>query len=245
MAAQKTMTQQLAGASGMPQLALGVQLRPEATFGQYQGNHNLAAVTRLRHFCASDPSSSVYLTGPEGAGRSHLLQALCLEAEAGGQMALCLSMAELMKMTPQVLDDLGQWHLICLDDIHLLAGNQPWEQALFSFFNWAADTRTRLCFSAGNVPASAGFHLPDLTSRLSASLLIRLQLPEDEDLNRILQQRARALGLDMQDEVARYLLLRAPRAVGHLLALLDQLDEVSLQAQRRLTVPFVKQVLGW
>jgi DnaA family protein len=57
--------------------------------------------------------------------------------------------------------------------------------------------------------------------------------------------RAEQRGLVMGDEVAGFILRRAPRRLGELLGILDCLDENSLQAQRRLTIPFVKSVMGW
>ena len=59
------------------------------------------------------------------------------------------------------------------------------------------------------------------------------------------QQRVRAQerGFELPDETGRYLMSRYPRDLSSLFAVLDRLDQASLQAQRRLTVPFVKQVL--
>jgi DnaA family protein len=57
--------------------------------------------------------------------------------------------------------------------------------------------------------------------------------------------RAEKRGLVMADDVAGYIMRRAPRRLGDLLGILDILDENSLQAQRRLTIPFVKEVMGW
>jgi len=47
------------------------------------------------------------------------------------------------------------------------------------------------------------------------------------------------------DEVARYILHRGPRRLDALFDLLARLDRASLSAQRKLTIPFVKQALGW
>jgi DnaA family protein len=49
----------------------------------------------------------------------------------------------------------------------------------------------------------------------------------------------------MGEDVAAFILRRAPRSLAQLLAALDQLDDNSLKAQRRLTIPFVKSVMDW
>jgi|TARA_B100000749_G_scaffold269788_1_gene248940 DnaA family protein len=76
-------------------------------------------------------------------------------------------------------------------------------------------------------------------------LVIQLGIYRDEDRLKILRARAEQRGLVMADDVASYIMRRAPRRLGDLLGILDILDENSLQAQRRLTIPFVKTVMDW
>ena len=66
-----------------------------------------------------------------------------------------------------------------------------------------------------------------------------------ETLIFVLQARAEQRGLVLNDEVAGFIMRRSSRRLGALLSVLDQLDENSLRAQRRLTIPFVKSVMGW
>jgi DnaA family protein len=86
--------------------------------------------------------------------------------------------------------------------------------------------------------------LDDLRSRLGWGPVFQLPAPDDEQLQAILQFRARCRGLDMPPEVGRFLVSRAPRGMAALMQVLDTLDARSLADQRALTVPFVKQVLG-
>jgi DnaA family protein len=68
--------------------------------------------------------------------------------------------------------------------------------------------------------------------------------PLDEKAKlRALQERASARGLELSDEAASYLLQHARRDMRSLLGVLDRLDRASLAAHRRLTVPFIRQVL--
>jgi DnaA family protein len=69
-------------------------------------------------------------------------------------------------------------------------------------------------------------------------------LPLDEAGRReLLRRRAEARGLQLDDGVLDYLFRRVGRDLGNLTALLDRLDRASLAAQRRLTVPFLRQIL--
>ena len=86
--------------------------------------------------------------------------------------------------------------------------------------------------------------MPDLRSRLGWGLIYQLKVLDDQQRLQALQLRARQRGCEMPYETGRYLMRRLPRNMAALFDLLDQLDEASLVAQRKLTVPFVKSVLG-
>ena len=58
-----------------------------------------------------------------------------------------------------------------------------------------------------------------------------------------LRQRARLRGLELGDEVMAYLSKHLARDTHSLFRFLDRLDQASLAAKRRLTVPFVRELL--
>ena len=73
--------------------------------------------------------------------------------------------------------------------------------------------------------------------------------PRQRPAERILDQAREAdpsrRGLHLTDEVGRFILTRGARSMSALFDLLEQLDQASLQAQRKLTIPFLKETLGW
>jgi len=85
--------------------------------------------------------------------------------------------------------------------------------------------------------------LPDLQSRLARLVTYQVQALGEDERILALQLRARHRGLDLPDDTARYLLSRSRRDMASLYGLLDKLDLEALRAQRRLTIPFVKEVL--
>ncbi len=227
------------------QLTLGVRLRDDARWTNFHGERNAVPATLVRQAC-SDPNNPVLvLCGDEDTGKSHLLQAACHEAEQQGRAAACFSLAELKALGPDSLAGVENMALIALDDLHLVLGSLDWEEALFNLYNRVQDLGRQLIVSLDNTPANQTFLLPDLRSRLQQGLLVQLGTYRDEDRLTILQSRAEQRGLVLNDEVAVFIMRRASRRLGSLLAILDQLDENSLRAQRRLTIPFVKSVLGW
>ena len=86
--------------------------------------------------------------------------------------------------------------------------------------------------------------LEDLRSRFSWVVVYQVQSLNDDDKIAVLQMRAKRRGLSLNKDVAQYLLVHLPRNMKDLIAVLEKLDVASLAAQRSLTIPFVKQVLG-
>ena len=230
------------------QLPLGVRLRDDATFANYSPGANAAALGYVERLCEADAGwtdSLIYLWGAAGVGRSHLLQAACLRFEQRDEAAVYLPLAEVADYGPELLDNLEQCELVCLDDLEAVAGRADWEEALFHLFNRLRDAGKRLLLAAATSPRELGVQLPDLQSRLTLALVFQLQELADEDKLRALQLRASRRGLQMPDEVGRFILTRGARSMSALFELLEQLDQASLQAQRKLTIPFLKETLGW
>ncbi|HRL92524.1 MAG: DnaA regulatory inactivator Hda [Pseudomonas sp.] len=230
------------------QLPLGVRLRDDATFANYYPGANAAALGYVERLCEAEAGwteSLIYLWGGEGVGCSHLLQAACLRFEQRGEPAVYLPLREVADYGPELLDNLEQCELVCLDDLDAVAGRRDWEEALFHLFNRLRDSGRRLLLSANCSPRELPVGLPDLQSRLTLALVFQLQSLSDEDKLRALQLRASRRGLQLSDEVGRFILTRGTRSMSALFELLERLDQASLQAQRKLTIPFLKATLGW
>lgn len=230
------------------QLPLGIRLRDDATFANFYPGANAAALGYVERVCSPDAGWSdglIYLWGNTGVGRSHLLQAACLRVEQRGELAVYLPLADVAEYGPALLDNLEQSELVCLDDVDAIAGDPVWEESLFHLFNRLRDSGRRLLLAADASPREIAVQLADLKSRLSLSLVFQLQELSDEDKLRALQLRASRRGLNLPDDVGRFILTRGARDMSALFELLDRLDQASLQAQRKLTIPFLKETLGW
>ncbi len=152
-------------------------------------------------------------------------------------------MAEMKALGPDVLNDLPPMDCLCLDDVDAVTGDREWERALFSVLRDMQERGTRLVMSAAVPPALVKWSLPDLGSRCSASTVFQLKPLDETEQQEALKLRARIRGVELPDETARWLQRRFPRDMRTLYELLDTLDEASLVAQRRLTVPFIRTVL--
>ncbi len=222
------------------QLPLGITLRDNAAFENYFSGGNGEALFALQQCAEGMGEQFIYLWGAQGTGKSHLLQAVC--KTAGGAVYLPLSEKE--SMTPEMLDGLETMDIVCIDDIDRIAGDEVWETQIFNLFNRIRDTGHRLIISGSAKPTDVKINLPDLVSRLAWGLTLHLQQLNDDDKLSALQLRAGKRGFDLPDNVGRYLLNHNTRDLSSLFDLLDHLDEASLAAQRKLTIPFVKEVAG-
>ncbi len=226
------------------QLPLEVQLRDDATLDNFLAVPAVQPlIAALAQQMTPAGEAMIFLYGPPGAGKSHLLQASCHAAGAG---ALYLPLAELRHYTAdEVLQGMEALDLVCLDDVHAVLGDASWELALFNLYNRAREQNCRLLVAGNAAPRALTVDLPDLRSRLSWGIVYQLAQADDEVKAAILQFRASRRGLLLSAEVASYIVNRAPRAMEQLLVLLDTLDKTSLAEQRALSIPFVKRTLGW
>ncbi len=233
------------------QLPLGIRLQDDATFDNFivhSGSQTERVKFAVHKFLTSSEreNSSLFLCGPNASGVSHLLQAACQWADGESLTAQYLPLGELLEFPPQALfEGLEGMPLVCLDDVQVIAGNDGWEQALFHFFNRMRDAGNLLLLGADQVPSGLAVELPDLRSRLLWGGVFQLPSLADEQKAEILQQRAEKIGMALPEDVARFLMQRGPRSMAELVDCLRQLDEASLAEQRKLTVPFVKKVLGF
>ena len=235
--------------AGQPvQLPLGIKLRDEATFASYYPGPNATVLAATRAFASLQsavPECCLFLWGTEGTGRTHLLQAACHALADEGGLAMYLPLDELADEGPLLLEGMESVDLLCLDKLEAVVGRPDWEEALFHLYNRLREQGGRLLVAAVAAPRALGLQLPDLASRLGWGLVFQLQPLDDAGKQEVLKLRAAQRGLQLTDDVARYILSRGARGMGELFAALETLDQASLRDQHRLTIPFVKREMGW
>jgi DnaA family protein len=223
---------------------MGMHTRDNATFDNFLIGKNELTLDFLSVFLTQQEQRYVYLWGKPGSGRTHLLQASAINAEKNGKKAICLPLLDIVALSPQMLENLEYYDLVCLDDIQAIVGNTEWEEAIFHLYNRLDQMQHHLLITGNVAPRELPVKLADLQSRLTAGTVFQLHLLTDDEKLNALQLRAQARGLHISDEVGHFLLRRSARSMSDLYGVLDKLDHASLAAQRRLTIPFVKLVLG-
>jgi DnaA family protein len=226
------------------QLPLAMRLRERAVFDSFVAGANLAAVEQLRALARGASAGVYWLSGPQGVGKTHLLQATCALAAANGADAAYLPLSQLAALGPETLEGWHSSRVVALDDLAAIAGRREWEQGLFRLYREVEERGACLLTAAAAPPLLLKFSLPDLASRFAAAALLPLRPLDESEQRQALRLRARARGLELPEEGAVYLQRRFRRDLPTLYELLDAIDEAALQAQRRLTVPFIRQVLA-
>jgi DnaA family protein len=225
------------------QLPLGVRLPDRAVFASFLPGPNREAFEHARRAAVGQAAGATWICGPASAGKTHLLQATCSLA-AEGRRAGYFPLAELERLGVGVLEGLPQLECVCLDDLEAVAGRLDWEKAIFGLLRELEEGGGALLMAARPPPALLTWGLPDLGSRCAAGAVLQLRALDETEQQQALQLRARLRGFELPEETSRWLQRRFPRDMRRLYGLLDTLDEAALAAQRRLTVPFIREVLG-
>jgi DnaA family protein len=224
----------------LSQLALPLKLQDHAVFESFWPAGNDTLLSFLTELVEKGSGPGCWIWGAAATGKTHLLQAVC---EKSHDAAVYVPLAQLSEAGPGILEGLASRQFVCLDDVHNVAQDPEWELALFELYNEISDRSGALLATATTAPRECRFELADLASRFSMLPTFRLATLDETDRIKALQLRARFRGLDLPDDTANFLLNRSKRDMASLYALLDQLDTAALEAQRRLTIPFVKDTL--
>ncbi len=226
------------------QLVLSVHLRADATFDNFEFSARQKDLGQgLRAFARGEGDEAQwYLWGAEETGKTHLAQAVCHAAADAGLTSVYLPLGELAGVRADCLEGMENVAVLALDDVDRVWLDDEWSSSLFALINQAREGKTRLLFTATARPPEEV--LADLRSRLLWGPVYRLLRLEDQELAGLLKRSAQARGFSLGEAEVRYLLRHGPRHPRALVAAIDRLDQASLRAKRRITVPFIRSALG-
>ena len=224
------------------QIPVSFEFRSNQTFANFLPGANLELISRLETLMEVADEQQLIIWGKKGSGKTHLLHACCQLLQQQGHSVFYLDLAG--AGDPAVLEGLEYFELVCLDDLDQIAGQSAWEMALFGLHNQLRQQGHKLLIASQQAINTLPITLPDLKTRLNWGLAFKLQPLGGPDLLAALQLKARYQGFDLPDKVGRFLLGRYSHDFLLLSSLLEELDNASLSAQRKLTIPFLKQILA-
>lgn len=225
-----------------PQMPLPLEPRRAGRLDEFVPGPNGAIVESVRE-TATGADLSLFLSGPRGSGKSHLLNAACLLARENDRTAFYLGLRGLSDADAASLQGLETMDLICIDDLQAVAGKAVWEEALFHFINRLRTHGGSLMIASSERLRRLPLELPDLASRLAWGLRLSLQALDDKDKRTVLESHGRALGIDLPEDVSEYLLKRGPRDMATLVGLVTRLQQAAFRDKRQVTVPLARLLM--
>ncbi|MEO5735475.1 MAG: DnaA regulatory inactivator Hda [Rubrivivax sp.] len=219
------------------QLPLPIGPRPAREFRNFVTGANAAVLAQVRSLSlpSRPPAAPLYLWGPPGSGKSHLLQALASQVREGGAQVAWFDAAG---ARPAAL--LSETALLVLDGCDGFDAEA--QQQAFRHFVEATTLGVQVV-AGGRLPPVDLPLRDDLRTRLGWGLVFALEPLSEADTRHALLQEMAGRGIEMADGVLRHLLTHFPRDLTHLMDLLDRLDDHALASQRRLTVPLVRELM--
>lgn len=230
-------------ATPTPQLPLALRYPPDQRFDSFVVD-DPALLEPFRALASGAMRGGLYVAGAPGTGKTHLLIATCAEAEATGLSVGYLHLPSVAGRMRDALDAMHARGLVALDGIEAAAGHRDDEVALFDFHNRMHDAGHAVLYAAREMPGALALALPDLRSRLSQCIRVALPVLDDVGRRDVLRLRAARRGLQVDEAAIDWLLHRVDRDLNSLTTLFERLDRASLAAQRRITVPFLRNLPG-
>ncbi len=220
------------------QLLPDILPRPAPSLENFVVGANRQALDALQH---CQPGRAIYLWGPPGAGRSHLLQALCSTADTR-----YLTAADTHTLQALTRAEHTGLQRIAIDDVDQLDADG--QAALFGLYNqWRSQAQSRHAFALLAAGDRAPLALPlreDLRTRLGWDLVYRLELLSDDARMHALATLAHERGLTLAPALVNWLLTHHTRDMRALQHVVTALDRYSLERHRPITLPLLKEVLA-
>ncbi len=240
------------------QFALDISHSPKASLENYLPGEDLALISALKNIAHSWGKSSsevssnplnqrwIYWWGPEGSGRTHLLEAIENAAKNAGLEHVALTPSEPTSWVrlEENMSSLAQSNtpsVITVDDVDQL--DERLVGSLFRILNTVQASKALHIFMAGSAAPAALELREDLRTRLGWGLVFQTQLLDDDEKIQALGEAAKARGLVLSPDVLPWLLSRFYRDMPSLMALIDALDAYSLETKRAVTLPLVRELL--
>ena len=198
----------------------------------------------LKSIASNEKPHCLYLLGVQGTGKTHLLQAVCKQASESNLHVAYIPLKQLDEISIEMLHDLGDLDIVCIDDLECISGHLEWQQGLTWLYNELRDNKRSLVISANISPANIPLEVNDLKSRLSWDQVCKIKTPSDELKIQILKQKAKLRSFELSDDVIEFIIRRVDRDMATLMSILDKIDHASLAAKRKITIPFVKELIN-
>jgi len=232
------------------QLIFDFPVEPKLTFASLVVcDGNRTAVAFAQRLTSDETTDNLlYIHGPAGCGKTHLLQALATAIGGSDTPAQTFSFREAPGVTPTtLLKSLSRRFTdapaLLLDDIHLAPADPAIRVPLWQLFNDHYAAGNRIIITGATPPKELHNLDEHLTSRLLWGLVARVDITDDESRRMIMKKLAADRQTVLPADVIDFLLVRLPRDIPVLVQALDAINHLALASKRRITIPLTREAL--
>ncbi|MBU3848170.1 MAG: DnaA regulatory inactivator Hda [Candidatus Acinetobacter avistercoris] len=226
----------------MRQLQLDIEPQLDARISDFSGPGWGPVIDAVRQLHAG-LVNRFYLYGGAGTGKSHLLTAICDSFLEVGKSAIKVSLLELLDAPIEAITSLERYDLVALDDIEAISGVPHWQKAVFHLINNNNDGGGQLVFSSRFAPIELKLELPDLQSRLTQAVSVKVPSGQSyADRQSLLYSVLERKGVHFDPQITEYLLMNGPTQTSTLLRSLDQLEKMLQGEKVKLSNSTIKQI---
>lgn len=158
----------------------------------------------------------LYIYGPSGMGKTHLLHAIAAGCESKGLSAICLSSNQFLEEMIAAIrngthvefrEKYHQVDVLLIDRLQYVAGKEATQEELFNIVGKRLLDHKQTVF-AGNVhPSQIPILDPELSACLGGGLCIDIPTPDFEGKTQIIFQKLKSKGVDWPIDACRYVAL--------------------------------------
>lgn len=217
------------------QLSFDLPVRPALSREDFFVAPGNALAVALIDGWESWSGAKMALTGPEGAGKTHLAHVWA--ALSGARVIAAVDVSEAM------VPELATQNLV-IEDVPQIAGDAAREAALFHLHNLALAQGRSLLFTGRGALAHWPLTLPDLKSRMQGATEATLSPPDDALLAAVLAKHFADRQLRTSPDLIAYLVTRISRSFAAAADAAARLDRAALAAKRPVTRALAREVLG-
>ncbi len=181
------------------------------------------------------PGNKLVLTGPAGAGKTHLAHVWA--AETGGRIVQAAALQH------EDVPDLSRTP-VAVEDVPLIATDLDQQKTLFHLHNLVLAEGHALLMTGRATPKYWSLPLADLQSRVEGAHHVALNGPDDALLGAVLAKLFLDRQLNPGPEVIAYLVKHMDRSFETAADVVDQLDALALSEKRDITRALAVRVLN-
>ena len=226
----------------MRQLQLDIEPQLDARISDFSGPGWGPVIDAVRQLHAG-LMNRFYIYGGAGTGKSHLLSAICDSYLEVGKSATKVSLLELLDAPIEAITSLESYDLVALDDIEAISGVPHWQKAVFHLINNNNEGGGQLVFSSRFAPIELKLELPDLQSRLTQAVSVRVPSGQSyADRHTLLHSVLERRGVHFDPQINEYLLLHGPHQTSILLQSVEQLEKLLKGEKTKLSHATLRQI---